>query len=253
MNETLAKLRERGPQIASTGVDASGRFSMSLGAYAGPVMLQVAAGTFSDQASSTMMQMGADDVMTAALPSVASGEKVSDICITALTSIAQARAAALSGGMTGSNIGTANSDVGTYFMVNNILTTQPIDMTVTGSGTTVGVTQDRINYGAVIAAMSEYADGLGMSTSSAFIVAMMEDASDGTMDGMKNGSQIQMGGMMGGGMMGGSGSMMPSTAGTSGLATAMTDFMDSVMDHSGLTSADVNALVQRLALSDGTI
>jgi len=243
----------RGAQIASTALDASGHFSMSLGTYAGPVMLQVTAGTFSDEATGTTMQMGTGDVMTAVVPSITSGADVSGLCISALTSMAEARAEAMSGGMTDANIGASNTAVGNYFMVNNVLTTQPIDMTLTGSGTAGGVTQDQVNYGAAIAAMSQYAQSLGMSTSSAFVTAMMDDAEDGTMDGMMNGSQIQMGGMMGGGMMGGSGNVMPSTAGTSGLASAMTDFMDSVMDHSGLTSNDVNALIQQLAASNGHI
>lgn len=236
----------RGPQIASTALDVSGHFSMSLGTYAGPVMLQVTAGTFSDEATDTTMQMGTGDVMTAVLPSITSGADVSGLCISALTSMAEARAAAMNGGMTDANITAANTGVGGYFMVSNMLTTQPIDMTMSGSGTAAGVTQDEINYGAVIAAMSQYAQSIGMTTSSAFVTAMMQDASDGTMNGMMNGAQIQMGGMMGGGMMSG-------TAGTSGLATAMTNFMDSAMDHSGLTSTNVNALIQQLAASNGRI
>jgi len=190
--------------------------------------------------------------MTAAMTSIASGADVQGLCITALTSMAQARAAAISGGMTDAHITSANAAVGDYFMVGNLLMTQPIDMTAAGSGMAGGVTQDQMNYGAAIAAMSEYAHSLGMSTSSAFVTAMMQDATDGMMDGKMGGSQIQMGGMMGGGGMGG-GNMMQSTAGTSGLATAMTNFMDSAMDHSGLTSADVNALIQHLASSNGAL
>jgi hypothetical protein len=89
--------------------------------------------------------------------------------------------------------------------------------------------------------MSQYAHGLGMSTSSGFVTAMMDDASDGMMDGMMGSTQIQMG-------------MMESTAGWSGLATAMTDFMDSpAVNHSGLTSTDMNALIQALSASNGML
>ena len=56
---------------------------------------------------------------------------------------------------------------------------------------------------------------------------------------------------MSGGMMGGS--MMGSRAGTSDLATDMTNFMRSAMNHSGLTSANMNALIQKLASSNGTL
>lgn len=243
----------QGPRIAGTPVDSDGHFTMSLGPYAGPLMLRFTAGAFDDEATGTPMQMGDDDMMTAVLSGIDSGADIQGICITALTSMAQARANAMNGGMNASNVAAANGAVGHYFMVNDVLATQPVDMSRPGSGSVGGVTRDQINYGAAIAAMSQYAHSLGMSTSSAFVTAMVLDASDGTMNGRKNGSQIQMGHMMGGGMMGGAGNMMSPAAGTSGLATSMTDFMDSAMNHSGLTSADVNPLVQQLAGSSGAI
>jgi hypothetical protein len=238
----------RGAQIASTAVDSSGEFSMSLGTYAGPMMLQVTGGRFTDEATGTTMTMGASDVMTAVMTSIASGAQVPGICITAATSMAQARAAAMSGGMTDANVSAANTAVGNYFMMSNILTTQPIDMTMAGSGTASGVTQDQMNHGAAIAAMSQSAKRLGMTTtSSALVTSMMNDASDGTMNGMMGSTQIQMGGgMMGGGMMG-------SHSGTSDLATDMTNFMGSAVNHSGLTSANMNALIQKLSSSNGQL
>lgn len=238
----------RGAQIASTAMDPSGGFSMSLGSFAGPMMLQVTGATFVDEATGTTMSMGASDVMTAVMSSVASGAQLSGICVTPLTSMAQTRAAAMSGGMVDANITAANTAVGNYFMMSNLLTTQPIDMTTSGSGTAAGVTQDQMNHGAAIAAMSQSAKRLGMATtSSAFVTSMMNDASDGTMNGMMGGTPIQMGG----GMMGGS--MMGSRTGTSDLATDMTNFMGSTMNHSGLTSANMNALIQKLASSNGTL
>ena len=238
----------RGAQIASTATDSSGEFSMSLGSYTGPMMLQVTGGRFTDEATGTTMNMGASDVMTAVMTGIASGTQVSGLCITAITSMAQARAAGMSGGMTDANITSANIAVGNYFMMSNLLTTQPIDMTMSGSGTASGVTQDQMNHGAAIAAMSQSAMRLGMtSTSSAVVTSMMNDASDGTMNGMMGSTPIQMGG----GMMGGS--TMGSHDGTSDLATDMTNFVGTVMNRSGLTSANMNALIQKLASSNGSI
>jgi hypothetical protein len=237
-----------GAQIASTAMNSSGEFSMSLGSYAGPMMLQVTGGTFADQATSTTMHMGSSDVMTAVMTSIASGAQVSGIWVTAATSMAQARAAGMSGGMTDANITAANTAVGNYFMMSNLLNTRPIDMTMAASGSANGVTQEQINHGAAIAAMSQSAKRLGMTTtSSAFVTAMMNDASDGTMNGMMGSTQISMGG----GMMGGG--MMSSHTGTSDLATNMTDFMASAMNHSGLTSANVNPLIQKLSSSNGQL
>jgi hypothetical protein len=52
-------------------------------------------------------------------------------------------------------------------------------------------------------------------------------------------------------MMGGN--MMQATAGTSDLATAMTNFMGSTTNRSGLTATDMQTLINRLAASNGTI
>jgi hypothetical protein len=58
-----------------------------------------------------------------------------------------------------------------------------------------------------------------------------------------------MGGM--GGMMGGT--MMQPDAGTSGLATAMTSFMLSAQNRSGVTMQDMQPLIDKLDASDGVI
>jgi hypothetical protein len=82
-----------------------------------------------------------------------------------------------------------------------------------------------------------------------FVTSMMNDAADGVMDGKMNGAQISMpmGGMMG------SMTMMQSTAGTSGLAMAMSSFMGSSANLSGATTSDVSALIQKLNSSSGLL
>jgi hypothetical protein len=124
----------------------------------------------------------------------------------------------------------------------DILMTHPIDPTVVGSAN--GASIDAKNYGMMLAAMSQEAHQLGMTTSSsAMITAMHNDAEDGTMDGTMSGTPINMSGM--GGMMGG-GSMM-SAAGTGELATAMAMFINGPMNRSGVTSvAEMQALMDQL-------
>jgi hypothetical protein len=234
-----------GGQIASAAADAQGNFTMSLGTYAGVVMLRMSAGTYTDEATGNTMSMGSSDAMTAVMPTVSSGSNVTGMMITPLTSMAQSRAQAMTGGMVDANITAANTAVGNYFLCSDILHTQPMNPTVAGSGSTA--TPGQGNCGIAIAAMSQYARSQGMTVSSAFVTDMMNDASDGTMNGMMGSSQISMGG----GMMGGS--MMQSSAGTTGLATAMTDFMVSTMNRSGLTAADMNMLIQKLSSSSGQL
>jgi hypothetical protein len=236
----------KGSQIGAASTDASGNFSMDIGAYAGPVMLQVGGGSYKDEATGAAMAMAAGDVMTAMMPAVVANANSSGIQVTPVTAMAQALALGMNGGMTDANIQTANAAMGNYFSVSDILKVQPMNPLTTGSGT--AASHDSRNYGMTLASMSQYAKTLTMSASSAMVTAMMDDASDGIMNGKKGPSQISMamGGMMG------NGTMAP-TAGTSSLATAMTAFTNSAANVSGLTAADMAALIQKLNNANGKI
>jgi hypothetical protein len=239
----------RGPQLASTTTDPQGAFSLSLGSYTGPVMLQASNGSYMDEATGTVTTMAPAETMAAVMTSIGSGSNVSGVWITPLTSMAQARAQGMGGGMVDANINSANTAVGTYFMVGDVLRTMPMDPSTPGSG--APATQDQRNCGIAIAAMSQYAKAAGTS-SSAFVTALMSDASDSMMNGKMGGTQITMAGMMGSGGMG-SGGMMQPNAGTTGLAAAASDFMSSPMNRSGLTAADMNMLIQKLSASSGQL
>jgi hypothetical protein len=238
----------RGVELASAMTDSQGNFSMNIDNYTGPVMLLMSGGTYTDEATGSVMTMGMGDVMTALIPMMSSGATITGIHVTPLTSMAQTRAGRMASGMTTTNCETANTAMGHYFMVDDILHTTPMNPLVAGSG--AGATQDRINYGIAIAAMTQYAQTLGMPDSSGMVTAMMNDAADGTMNGMMGSTPITMGGGMN---MNGGGTMMQSTAGTSGLANAMTTFMGSTMNRSGLMAADMQALISQLTSTNGTI
>lgn len=233
-----------GAQIGSATTDAGGNFSVSIGRHSGPVMLQLSGGTYTDEATETTMPMAAGDVMTAVLPAVAAGARISGIRITPLTAMAQTTAQNMSGGMTDANIATANSSVGNYFMVSDILHVMPINPLAAGSGG--GATQDAINYGMAMAAMSQFAKNQGMPSSSAFVTAMMSDASDHVMNGMMGSAGVMMGGM-------GMGVMMPATAGTSGLASAMSAFVMSAHNKSGVPASAMQPLINQLNGSSGQL
>ena len=238
---------QMGSQIATTTTNSNGNFAMTTGSYGGPVMLQVSGGSYTDEATGSAMTMGAGNVMTALIPAVTAGETVSGIQVTPVTAMAQAKAQHMAGGMTDANIAAANTAMGNYFSVSDILHTQPMNPLVNNSGTAAGVTQDMKNYGMVLAAMSQSAKTLNMNTS-ALVTGMMNDANDGVMNGMMSGgSPIQM--PMGGGMMG----SMPSTVGTSSLGAAMTGFMNSTANASGLTTPDMATLITKLNSSNGQI
>lgn len=245
----------RGAQLASVMTDSGGAFTMSLGNYAGPVMVQISGGSYTDEATGVPMAMGPGDMMTAVVPSIMGGGSAT-VAVTPLTAMAQTMAQHMTGGMNEANIAAANGAVGNYFMVHDILRTQPVNPLVSGSA--AGATQDMMNYGMTLAAMSEYAKGAGMSSSSAFVTAMMNDASDGVLDGKASGTAVPMGsGMaMDGGMMGsgatGTG-MMRADAGRAGLSSAMAEFMNSSFNRSGAMAASMNALMQQLRDTTGKL
>lgn len=237
---------QTGVPIATTSTDATGNFSMNIGSYSGAVMLQVSGGSYIDEATGVSMPMGVGDVMTALLPTVKAGASNSGIQVTPLTAMAQSMAQNMKGGMTDANIALANSAMGANFSVSDILHVAPMNPLLPGSGS--GASQDAQNYGMTLAAMTKYAQTMGMSSSSAIVTAMMNDASDGVLDGKAGSTPISMsmGGMMGT-------STMPASAGSANLATAMTDFMSSQMNASGLTPTSMAAMLQKLASSSGKI
>lgn len=240
-----------GPALGSSTVDASGNFSIPMGAYSGTVMLQMTGGAYQDEATGAAMTMQAGDVLTACVPAYAAGATTSGVQVTPLTSMAQTRAQYMAGGMTTANVTAANAAVGNYFMVGDVLMTAPVDPAISGSGN--GADQNRKNYGMSIAAMSQYANTVGMTASSSgMFTAMMKDAADGVMNGTMGSTSISMGGMSGGGMMGG-GNMMQASAGTAGIASSMSSFAGSAMNRSGVQASDLQTLINKLNTSNGTI
>lgn len=236
-----------GAQIGAGTTDAQGNFTMSIGTYSGPVMLRMTGGTYTDEATGASMSMQSGDTMTSMMPQAIAGAVMSGVQITPVTSMAQIRAQTMTGGMTPANITAANTAMGNYFSVSDILFTRPMNPLTPGSAT--GATQDMRNYGMALAAMSQYAQTIGMPISSGMVTTMMNDASDGIMNGRMGNTQIMMGGM--GGMMGNN--PMSTNAGTSGLASAMTAFIGSAMNRSGLTVADMQALINKMSASSGQI
>ncbi|MDH4164969.1 MAG: hypothetical protein OEV90_00980 [Gammaproteobacteria bacterium] len=102
-----------GGQIANVAADAQSNFTMSLGSYAGAVMLRMNAGTYTDEATGHTTSMGSSDAMMTVMPTVNSSASVTGMMVAPMTSMAQSRAQAMTGGMVDANIrGTpATSDV----------------------------------------------------------------------------------------------------------------------------------------------
>jgi hypothetical protein len=100
---------QTGAQIATATTDPSGNFTMTVGSYAGPVMLQVSGGSYTDETTGMLMTMAPGDVMTAVMPAIAAGATNGGVQVTPVTAMAQAMASHMSGGMTDANIAAANA------------------------------------------------------------------------------------------------------------------------------------------------
>ena len=231
--------------LATAHTDNEGNFSMMVGGHSGPVLLEMTGGHYTDEATGTFMNVSQGDIMTSVIPSFTSGEMMDEVHITPLTSMAQTLAQNMPGGMSKDNIANAHNAVGLYFDVSDILHIHPMNPLNNDVGTESD--QDMIHYGMAMAAISKYAQTIGIDTCTV-VTSLMNDISDGQLDGMMGGASIMVrGGMMGGGMM------MLANAGTVGLAEAMEDFIHSPMNRSGVTLNDMKPLIDQLHMSSGII
>lgn len=231
--------------IGTATTSSTGSFTMTVGSHAGPVMLEMTGGTFVDEASGNQMGFSNGDMMTAVVPFMTAGATIVNVEITPLTSMAQTMAAGMTGGMSQANAATANTAVGNFYGVADILQTRPMDPSLNGMGATATV--DQRNYGLCLAAMSQYAATLGLANTTALVTGLMGDAADGIMNGMSGGTGM----MLDQNMMGGGGMTMSATAGYAGMATAMQTFLNSAMNHSGITAATMQTMIQQLSSANG--
>ena len=234
-----------GAAMASATTDENGAFAMALGDYAGPVLLQVSGGQYVDEATGATMTMVPGDTLTAVLPAIVPGTATSGVQVTPLTGMAQSMAAGLPGGLSVANIVAANAAVGRYFMVDDILHTRPIDPLAPGSA--AGASQAMVNYGMVLAGISQFSRDMSIPVSSRLAVALMNDARDGVMDGLAGDATLTiLRAPLGGGLP-------RADAGSTGLAAAMQEFMASPLNRSGAAPAAVAPLVQQLGTLGGRL
>ena len=160
-------------------------------------------------------------------------------------SLANGMARNMHDGMTAANIADSNDAVGRYFDLHDILHTHPINPLIEDSA--IGADREMIDYGMILAAMSQYANMSGLSHSFNVVESFMDDSSDGHMDGRMGEDDIVMGRGMTRHMN------MPSNAGTELMAEAMEEFIQSPINRSGISEHDMGPLINMLRLSDGII
>jgi hypothetical protein len=134
--------------VLGTGKTAAdGSYTITLdSAPAGPVIIEVTGGTFTDEASGTP---GVNNKvkLRAAVSSVADGAK---IAVTSLTHLACSQVEGI-GSFTDTEIDDANRQIGRFFGVSNIIGSLPFDPTLPAPA---GVDNDQRTYSSVLAIIS---------------------------------------------------------------------------------------------------
>ncbi len=207
----VTSLGSKGASLGITTTDASGAYSLTLN-YTGAVFMEVTGGSYVDEATGKTVNVptAPGSGLQAVVSNVVVGVSIL-AQITPLTTMAVARAQAMTGGLTPDNINAANLQVGYRFGSIYILSTQPINPLVVNSAT--GATQDAINYGLILAGLSKEAQTLGLTNPLDLVTALAQDFSDGVFNGEAGSTTIQL-----------NGSAMNPATGTTGLGAAISTF-----------------------------
>lgn len=214
-----------GTQIGSASIRADSTYSINRGSHSGPLVVRASGGAYLDEATGTTTQ-------TADLHAATSLVMVPSLVVTPLTGIAWARAQRRIslGGNVALSIARSNTETGNWFGIPDLISTAPADL----AGGPVAVVDAAAEYGAILAGISQLALSLTVA-SDQLSVALALDAADGALDGMDGATPVPLG----------AGNLSP-TAAQADLANAITAFLASAANNSGLTAADFAALIARL-------
>ena len=196
---------------AITGAD--GTYSLNFPAtYAGPVILQVIGGTFLNEIDGSAELGPAAAPMRAILGTSPAPGTITNVAITPFTTMAAARvfARAGAGEVTESLVNGVNALVGSMYGIADIIGTTPVEVT---AFLPFGVTANAQQYGLLTAAFSQQAANFGLGNPLIFVNGVVEDLSDGELDGLRNGTAVSI-----------AGGTLPATAASDGLANAADAF-----------------------------
>ena len=203
-----------GDVLGTTITDTNGNYSIPTGNYSGPLFLEITGGSYTDEATGKPVNLPttAGSGLQVVVDNVSAGSTVQSQ-ITPLTTMAASRARNMPGGLTAANINAANQEIGAYFGDLDILNTQPINPLVLDSA--AGASPSAINYGLILAGLSQQAKILGLSDPFDLVIALAQDSNDGIFDGLSGTEIISL-----------DGSSMNSTTGTFLLAIAINAFSE---------------------------
>lgn len=149
------------PCVPTTGCpassDANGNYTVNLGSYSGPVVLQASGGSYTDTATGQVVPMPAGLTLSVLLPAVAPGTTNITAQITALTTIAAQLAFQQMGqGVVATTAAQATTAAAqAYFGLSDIVATQLLNLNVANCGS--GAAEASYDASLVLAGISELA------------------------------------------------------------------------------------------------
>ncbi len=137
--------------------DANGNYSLDIGAFTGPVKVEVSGGQYKDETS------GAFTPMLFTLRGVTSNVALggNSVMVTALTEISTKMIEDSTNNFDAVSITEANKTVGAFFGIDNIISNQPADVTVAGA-------PGNKDYGLALASLMQYSKRPGVGVVNAF-------------------------------------------------------------------------------------
>ncbi len=174
-----------GSGCATATTNSNGIYSINLGSYGGPVILESVGGSYTDTVTGQTVSIPSSLVLSVFLPSVSPGTTTITAQITGLTTIAaqmalqqMAQGTAAAAAATAANTNVQNNFGG----LANIISTALVDPTQSNCGT-AAANQSSFDASLILAGVSQLASQYGVS-SIQLTLALAEDLSDGQLDGM---------------------------------------------------------------------
>ncbi len=184
---------------ATATTDGGGNYTINLGDYSGAVLLEATGGSYTDTVTGQTVQLPSGLTLSVLLPAVAPGTTSITAQITPLTTIAAQMAlqAASQGAPLATASSTATAAVASYLGGLQNLSTTPL-LNLLDANCANGASQASEDASLILAGLSELASQYNVSTV-ALVQAVIEDASDGTLDGALNGVPLSVPQLTGGG------------------------------------------------------
>jgi hypothetical protein len=136
-------IEDRSAPLGQGPTNDSGNYTVDIGAYTGPILIEATGGSFTDEVSGASVTMKAP--MRSVLSNASTGTQT--MAITPLTELAYKKAIGAGILLTSASIDDANTSVASFFGLNNIISVLPV------SG---GAVNDQKKYASVLASFAQY-------------------------------------------------------------------------------------------------